>query len=144
MTDEDQIRQALALWAQREADKDFKALSELFAEDGRYVRPEGEAWIGPAMILKRWEERYAKRSPTFHQTHVFGPMAMQINGDRAEATCDYLLCGRESADSPWAIRVVGRVYMGLVRQGDRWLFSEYRIVNPQDWRVTLAAGKVGE
>src|SRR5262245_58085231 len=67
MTDEDQIRQALALWGQREADKDFKALSELFAEDGRYVRPEGDAWIGPAMILQKWEERYAKRSPTFHQ-----------------------------------------------------------------------------
>jgi uncharacterized protein (TIGR02246 family) len=144
MTDEDRIREAQALWAQREADKDFKALSELFAEDGRYVRPEGEAWIGRAMIQKKFEERYAKRSSTFHQTHLFGPMAMRINGASAEATSDYLLCGRESAESPWAIRVVGRVHMGLVRHGDAWLFSEYRIVNPQDWRVTLAAGKIGE
>jgi uncharacterized protein (TIGR02246 family) len=129
VTDEEQVRQLLALWGQRHADKDAAGWSQLFAEDGVYVTPRGDRIVGRAAIQQYAEERYG--SSRRHFTHLFGAMDIRVDGDAAESTVDYASCQRDP-EANAVLGSLGRHYHRLVRQAGRWLYAEYRIVNVPD------------
>ncbi len=131
MTDEEQIREMQGLWAQRRSDRDVDAFAALFSEDGKFVNPRGGEYLGRAAIHAYFSERYGARSD-WYVTHVFGPVIVRVHGDTAESTADYLAVEREGSEGSWKLGASGRMYARLVRKDGRWLYAEYRIVNPPD------------
>jgi ketosteroid isomerase-like protein len=124
MTDQEQIEEVVALWAQYESDKDAVPWSDLFADNGRYIRPNREVADGRAAIRKSREDRNARRRDTRHTAHICGPSIVRVNGDTAEAATDYVAYARESAETAWYIVAIGRLHNQLVRDNGRWLISE--------------------
>jgi uncharacterized protein (TIGR02246 family) len=124
MTDEEQVEEVIALWAQYESDKDAVAWSNLFAEDGRYIRPNREVSDGRAAIRKSREDRNARRLDTRHTAHICGPSVVRVRGETAEAATDYVAYAREDAEHPWTIVAIGRLHNQLVRQAGRWYLHE--------------------
>jgi hypothetical protein len=123
-SDDIQIQELLALWAQYESDKDTTAWSELFAENARYIRPNGVAAEGRAAIKQLREERNARRPATQHTAHICGPSVIRVTGDTAESATDYIAYARPTADVPWNIVALGRLHTHLVRQSGRWYLQE--------------------
>ena len=129
MTDEEQIREMQAIWAERRSDLDIEGLSDMFCEDGRFINPRGGEFVGRAAIRTYFTERYSARTD-WYVTHVFGPVIVRVNGDTAESTADYLACERKGAEGAWKLGASGRMHARLVRRAGGWLYAEYRIVNP--------------
>jgi hypothetical protein len=122
MKDEELIRQMMAFWSEKDADKDAVGLSELYTENGKYVSRRGEL-VGRAAIREDLEHRTAIAPPNRHTMHLFGPAVIKIDGDQAESVSAYAAYGR-IGDDPWAIMTIGRFHCRLERQAGRWLFSE--------------------
>jgi 3-phenylpropionate/cinnamic acid dioxygenase small subunit len=101
VNDEEQIRQLLAVYAQRTDDGDVVGKSALFAEDARYFPTTGE-FVGRGAILDELARRQAIRPPDRHSKHVCGNSVITIDGDTAEASTDYVVYQR-SGNGPWAI-----------------------------------------
>ena len=121
MTDQDQIREMQAVWAELDGDHDAEGVSRLFTEDGRYISGRGE-FVGRESIRKSIDDRTAA-NPDRHVTHIFGPGIITVNGDTAESRYEYVAYGRVGEDA-WQIMSIGRFQNRLVRHGDGWLFSE--------------------
>jgi uncharacterized protein (TIGR02246 family) len=141
MTDEDQIEEVIALWAQYESDKDAVAWSDLFAENGRYIRPNREVAEGRTAIRKSREDRNAVRALNRHTAHICGPSVIRVNGESAESATDYVAYAREGPEHAWTIIAVGRLHNQLVRQQGKWYLSEmdnqaYFFGNPPPHRLT--------
>jgi uncharacterized protein (TIGR02246 family) len=130
MSDEDMIRDLQARWSARDADKDARGLSELYALDGKYVSRRGEI-VGRDAIRADLEQRAATNPPDRSTLHLFGSPTIAIDGDQAESECGYVAYGR-IGDDPWAIMSAGRFFWRLKREGDRWLAAEVhnRAVGP--------------
>jgi ketosteroid isomerase-like protein len=140
MTDEDQVEEVVALWAQYESDRDAVAWSDLFAEDGRYIRPNREVAEGRAAIRKSREDRNARRAEHRHTAHICGPSVVRVNGDTAECAADYVAYAREGVEHPWTIVAIGRLHNHLVRQNGKWYLREmdnqaYFLGNPPPDRL---------
>src|SRR5579864_2068613 len=101
MTDEDQIRQMQALWAERDADKDAEGWSQLFTHDGRAISGRGES-VGRAAIKKNLEDRTALNPPDRRTMHIFRPSVITVDGRAAEARCAYVAYGR-IGENPWQV-----------------------------------------
>src|SRR5262249_34722277 len=122
MSDEEEIRQRLALWAEKDADHDAPGWASLFTETGKYVSPRGE-FAGRAAIQKMIEDRTARNPPNRHTMHILGLPVVTVSGDTAESACAYVAYGRVG-DDPWQIMTIGRLHHRLERQAGVWLFSE--------------------
>jgi uncharacterized protein (TIGR02246 family) len=120
MSDQDQIREMQALWAELDGDHDAEGVSKLFTPDGRYISGRGE-FVGREAIRKSIEDRTAA-NPDRHVTHIFGPGIIRVTGDTAESRYEYVAYGRVGEDA-WQIMSIGRFQNRLVRNGDEWLFS---------------------
>jgi uncharacterized protein (TIGR02246 family) len=131
MTDEDQIREMQALWGQLHADKNADGWSQLWTEDGKYVNPRREEYIGRAAIRQYLVDRYASHPPDRYIRHVFGLPVIRVTGDTAEMSADYASC-QCNGTQPAFSGTIGRHYSRLVRREGRWSFTEYRIVNPYE------------
>ena len=130
MTDEEQIREMQALWGQRDSERDFDGWSQLYTEDGKYINPRGQEFVGRAALKQNIADRYASRPEGQRTVHVFGPPIVRVHGDVAESATDYVVLLRENnTTTPGA---TGRHYARLVRRGSGWLFTEYRIINVPD------------
>jgi 3-phenylpropionate/cinnamic acid dioxygenase small subunit len=127
MTDEEQLRQLLALYVQRTDDNDAAGKSALFAEDARYFPTTGE-FVGRAAIHNELTRRQLARPTDRRTKHLCGNSVIAVRGDTAEAATDYVVYQR-SGDGPWAILVVGRYLDRFVRDGERWLYAENRPVS---------------
>jgi hypothetical protein len=123
-TDQEQVEEVIALWAQHESDKDPVLWSNLFAERGRYIRPNRHVSEGRAAIRKTREERNAVRLATRHTSHICGPSVVRVRGHRAESATEYVAYAREKAETDWYIVAVGRLHGQLERQAGRWYLSE--------------------
>ena len=121
-SDEEKIRQMQALWSEKDADKDAVGLSELYAENGKYVSRRGEL-VGRDAIRQDLENRTANSPANRRTMHLFGPPVISIDGDSAESVSAYVAYGR-LGDDPWAVMTIGRFHCKLARQGDQWLFTE--------------------
>jgi uncharacterized protein (TIGR02246 family) len=124
MSDEDQIRERQALWAQYEADNNADAWSELFTEDARYIRPNGLETVGRQAIRDSMISRRGGRPATRHTAHVLGPAVIRVHGDTAESATDFVAYGRDSIETSWEIIAVGRLNNRLVKRDGEWYFSE--------------------
>jgi hypothetical protein len=131
VTDEEQIREVLALWGQLHADKNADGWSQLWTEDGKYVNPRREEFVGRAAIRQYLFDRYNTHPPERYIRHVFGVPLIRVSGDTAETAADYASCQCDGAN-PAFIGAIGRHYSRLERRHDRWYFTEYRIVNPYE------------
>ncbi len=131
MNDEEQVRAMLALWGQRHADKDADGWSQLWTEDGKYVNPRRDQFVGRPAIRQYLADRYAAHPVDRYIRHVFGVPLVTVSGDTAEISADYASCQCDGAQPPF-IGAIGRHHGRLVRQDGRWFFTEYRIVNPYE------------
>jgi ketosteroid isomerase-like protein len=129
MTDEDQIRELQALWGQRHADRDAARWSELWIEGGKFINPRGGEVVGREALQAYFKDRYL--SSERRTTHVFGLPVIRIEGDTAVSATDYLSSSRDG-DGATVAGAIGRMFVRYVRQGGKWYFSEYRIVNHPD------------
>src|SRR5215207_857651 len=119
MTDDEQIRQLQAHWVQLREDGDLAGWSALYTEEGRYVRPNGEASVGRAAIGQHIEQSEARNPPGRKIAHIWGPSVIRVDGDRAESATDFVAFARDGVDSPWRIVTVGRFQNRFVRQAGR-------------------------
>ncbi len=123
MTDEDQIREMHARWAECDADKDAEGLSQLFTEDGKFISGRRVEYAGRAAVRKKLEDRTARSPADRHTMHVFGPAVIKINADQAEARSAYVAYGR-AGDGPWEVMTIGRFHTRLAKRNGAWLFTE--------------------
>ena len=124
MSDQDQIRRLMALWAQRNDDKDGKGWSELFTEDGTFINARRIEHRGRAAIRKNLEDRTAANPTDRHTTHMLSESVIDIDGDQARAECDYT-CWVRVGDAPYHILTIGRCIGHFVRENGGWLFREF-------------------
>ena len=119
--DEDQIRRTLSEYSQRCDDGRFDEWSELFTEDARFVLSgqvtEGRSSIRTLMTALMPDGRRGQ--------HVTSNSLVDVNGDSATATTDYLFV-RQTADGP-TIVAAGRYHDRLARDGRQWRFRERSI-----------------
>jgi uncharacterized protein (TIGR02246 family) len=123
MTDEDQIRELYALWAERDADKDAEGWSQLYTEDGKFISGRRVEYVGRAAIRKNLEDRTAASPPDRHTMHIFGTPFIRVDGDHAESRSAYVAYGRVG-NGPWEVMTIGRFHTRLVRANAGWLFTE--------------------
>lgn len=103
--------------------RDFRAYSRLFTEDGEWHGGLGSA-KGPAEIealLERTLEVYPDDSTRTY--HLVANPEIQIDGDRATATSTWCYITRDEEDRP-VLSLMGHYEDELVRSGDRWLFRK--------------------
>jgi uncharacterized protein (TIGR02246 family) len=122
VTDEEQVRQMLALWSEADADKGPEAFAALFTEDGKYISRRGDS-IGRAAIYQNLADRIALNPPDRETMHLFAEAVVQVDGDTAHARSGYVGYGRVG-DGPWEVMSIGRFHTWLVRKEGKWLFTE--------------------
>jgi len=122
VTDEEQVRQMLALWSEADADKDPQAFAALFTEDGKYVSRRGDS-VGRAAIYQNLADRIAVNPPDRETMHLFAEAVVQVDGDTAHTRSGYVGYGR-IGDGPWEVMSIGRFHTWLVRRNAKWLFTE--------------------
>ncbi len=123
MTDEDQLRELQALWAQLNDDKDIAGWTALYAADGKFVNARGTEFVGHDAIRKNLADRVAAYPDDRFTKHICGPSVIRIDGDTAETSTDYV-CYARVGDGAWEILTIGRFHNRLVRQDAHWLFAE--------------------
>jgi uncharacterized protein (TIGR02246 family) len=135
--DEEQIRQALALWSQTDADKDAEGFAALFTEDGSYISKRGVS-KGTAALRANLADRTRLNPPDRRTMHLLAEPLIEVTGDTATAVSPYVGYGR-IGDSPWEIMSVGRIHTKLVRAADGWLFTqvENRSIGPAGGPATI-------
>jgi ketosteroid isomerase-like protein len=124
MSDEEQVRRTMVLWAHRNDDKDADGWSQLFTENGKFINARRTEFVGRAAIRKNLQDRTDNNPPDRHTTHVMGYPVVEISGDTARAEADYV-CYARIGDAPEQILTVGRCIGHLERHGDSWLLSEF-------------------
>ena len=122
MTDEQQITEMLALWSERDADKDAEGFAALFTEDGAYISRRGVS-RGREALRKNLADRTAANPPDRHTMHLFALPVIVVTGETATAVAAYVGYGR-IGDAPWEIMSIGRFHTWLVRNDGKWLFTE--------------------
>jgi uncharacterized protein (TIGR02246 family) len=122
VTDEEQVRQMIALWSEADADKDPDAFAALFTEDGKYVSRRGDS-VGRAAIRKNLADRVAVNPPDRETMHLFAEAVVLVDGDTAHTRSGYVGYGR-IGDAPWEFMSIGRFHTWLVRTDGKWLFTE--------------------
>jgi ketosteroid isomerase-like protein len=122
MNDAAQIRRLIAQYAQLADVRDAVGRSQLFTEDALYVPTTGR-FVGRAAIRAAIEERSASQPADRQSLRLCANSAITIDGDRAEATTDFVQFTRVG-EQPWQIDLVGRYYDKFARHGDFWLYTE--------------------
>ena len=124
MNDDAEIRNIVALYAQRLDGNDPDAFVDLFTEDGRFVSSTNDQ-TGREALRKFVERTYASRGDK-QSRRLSGNVVVHLNGDTAEASCDNVVFQRVG-DAPWRVSAVSRYVDRLVRQNGRWLIKEKRV-----------------
>ena len=124
MNDDAEIRNMVALYAQRLDGNDPEAFVQLFTEDGHFISSTNDQQ-GHAALRTFIERTYANRGDK-QSRRISGNVMVQIDGDTAVATCDNVVF-EKAGDTPWRVSIVSRYVDRLVRRGDKWLFQEKRV-----------------
>ncbi len=122
MSDYDAIRETLALYCQLCDDGRFEEWGELYTEDATF-HVMGRVHNGRGEIK---EFIRASQPPERRGKHVAINPVINLAGDEATSTTDFIFVARQG--ERLAVTNSGRYHDRLVRRGDRWLFSERRIV----------------
>jgi uncharacterized protein (TIGR02246 family) len=124
LEDIEAIRRLQIYYATRLDNRDLRGYTELFAEDG--------SWHGSSGEATGREDMYNMLvgmldSEVGREFHVVTNSAVELAGDRATATCTFLVVSRGEDGNPY-VRLLGHYDDELVRQDGRWLFSN-RVAN---------------
>jgi uncharacterized protein (TIGR02246 family) len=118
---EEGIRRTIAGYSQRLDDGRFEEWAELFTEDARLVLM-GRVTTGREAIRRYIETVQPDGS---RGMHVTTNSLIDVDGDRATATTDYLFV--RPGEQGISVIAAGRYYDRLVHRGDQWQFEERSI-----------------
>jgi ketosteroid isomerase-like protein len=121
--DELAVRRVLAACCHRLDDGDFEGLGALYAEDGTFDYA-GQGATGRDAVAQWFAER---NPPERRGKHLTVNVVVDVDGDRAHATSDYLFVRME--DGGVRAALTGRYEDDLVRADVRWLLAR-RVVVP--------------
>jgi len=122
MTDHDAIRNTLALYCQFCDDGRFEDWAQLYAADATF-HVMGNVHRGREEIKAFIR---AGQPPQLRGKHVAVNSVIEVHGQKATALTDYVFVGRDG--DGLVITNAGRYHDRLVKDGQRWLFSERKIV----------------
>ena len=123
LEDREAIRSLLIEYGKTLDARDFRAFSELFAENGVWDGGMGVA-KGPAAIQKLMEDTIGSNSnsglgsPNFH---IFNNEVIVVDGDRATATTKWSFVAQGENKRPQWI-YLGHYNDTLIRENGRWKF----------------------
>lgn len=120
LTDEEAIRRTLASYCQACDDGRFDEFAALFAVDATFEVPPAAPALGRDAIRGFMETGY---QPEVRGKHVLSEPLVDVDGDDATATTDFVFVGRSSAGA-WVVKAAGRYHDTLRRTADGpWEFT---------------------
>ena len=137
MTDEEEIRQLIALWMDADARKDVDGWAAAFTKDGSYRGVLGVS-TGREALRRNMARRNEDNPPERQTVHLCAAGTIEVTGDTATAMNPYIAYGR-LGNSPWGIMSIGRFHCQLVREDGHWLFTDVAniTVGPSGWPATV-------
>jgi 3-phenylpropionate/cinnamic acid dioxygenase small subunit len=119
VTDEEAIRRTLAEYAHLCDDGRFEEWALLYTTDARFhvMGRTYEGREGAKGFIQKGQP------PESRGKHICVNSVIDVDGDRATAVTDYIFINKAKE-----VLSAGRYHDVLVRQPDRWRFSERRIV----------------
>jgi len=128
MSAEDGVRRAIGQYTQAHDIYDTDGLVQLWAEDGLFVTPTDE-YRGQDSIRQFHEGRRARAVPDVQNRLMPADPLISVNGSTAEALTSVLGLRRAKAE-PWTVTFFAQWADKFVQRGDRWLFTERRVLYP--------------
>ena len=128
MSAEDGIRRAILQYTQAHDIYDTEALLQVWAEDGVFITTNGQ-YQGHQSIREFNEGRRARAVPEVQNRLLAGDPLITIDGSTAEALTSVIGL-RRSGEGPWSISFFAQWADRLAQRGERWLFTERRVVYP--------------
>ncbi len=125
MSDEDGIRRTLARYALAHDALDLEGYLALFTQEGRYVS-RGVVHEGRDALRSFIGGIYAKRAPEHRMQHLYANSVIEVRGDTAHATSDFIAYERAAEGAAWQVNMLGQCADRLVKQDGVWLFTERR------------------
>lgn len=119
--DGDQVQRTLAEYSQYLDDGDFDRWIDLFTEDARLLFA-GRTTVGRPSIREYMEQ---VQPPEGRGKHITANILVDVDGVTARARTDYLFV--RPATEGLVLVATGRYHDELVRDSDRWRFSQRQI-----------------
>jgi uncharacterized protein (TIGR02246 family) len=118
----EEIRNLIQEYRRTLDDRDLRAFSELFAEDGTWTGRSGTA-TGPAAIYTMLEAALPDNPPAPGSTlwHLNTDPSIRVDGDRATASMLWMHVRRGEGDAP-LLPTLGGYEDQFVRENGRWRF----------------------
>ncbi len=120
--DREELTQLIARQAYLRDSNQMEEWIDAYTEDARFTGPRGTHEGREAIYA--FAQRM--RTDTWRTTHLLGVPVIEVNGDTAGATTDFVTVGPDGGDG-YRIILVARYVDSFVRDGDRWRFTERRI-----------------
>jgi hypothetical protein len=117
VTDEEEIRQLIARFAQHLDDREFEAWWMLWVEDGSFNQRVGRDAIREMILGGE-----LNTIPELARKHAIVNITIAVTGDTATSKSDLCMFDRMGEDAPWTLRV-GRYEDRLVRVDGEWFFQ---------------------
>jgi hypothetical protein len=148
VSDVDEIRRTLALYARFNDEKDSTAWSQLWTEDGAVTDRSGTYVGRPA--IKQFVDGINEANPHRDTLHFCANSVIALDGDTAQAHSDIVFVSRPTSPNdpatptgPWAVGNINHYTDRLARSGTQWLFVDRRIDRRPAVRTPLAELPVG-
>jgi hypothetical protein len=123
LEDTEAIRELLIAYGRALDKRDFKGYGQLFAQQGSWKGGMGAA-TGPANIAKMVQDGFSKMPPALYENsnHVMTSLAIEVNGDEAQAWSRWLWVVH-GADNKPRLERGGHYEDTLVRENGQWKFK---------------------
>ena len=128
MSGEDGIRRAIGQYTQSHDIYDTDGLVAVWAEDGLFVTPNGE-FRGRARIREFHEGRRARAVPEVQNRLLAADPLITVHGSTGEALTSVIGL-RRTREEPWTVAFFAQWADKFEEHGDRWLFTERRVLYP--------------
>jgi ketosteroid isomerase-like protein len=128
MSAEDGIRRAILQYTHAHDTYDTEGLVQVWADDGLFVTPNAE-FRGHASIRDFHNGRKARAVPDVQNRLMAADPMITVNGGTAEALTSVIGL-RRGGEEPWSVVFFAQWADKFVEAGDRWLFTERRVLYP--------------
>jgi hypothetical protein len=128
MSAEDGIRRAIQEYIATHDVFDTEGLVGLWAEECLFITPRGE-YRGHASIREFHEARRGRAEPDAENRMLSGDPLITVNGNTASAVTSVIGLRRPKGGE-WAVSFFAQWADKFVEHGDRWLFTERRVLYP--------------
>ena len=128
MSAEDGIRRAIASYTQTHDVYDTEGLVALWADDGVFVSTTAE-YRGQESIREFHKGRAARATPGVQNRLLEGEPLITVNGNTASAVTSCIGL-RRNGEEPWSVAFFAQWADKFVQRGEKWLFTERRVLYP--------------